>query len=446
MPAELGQTTDPRELIPGQPEQIANDLRDLVANIAKIGTVGDGLRGVDPGQWTGQGADVFRDVFGQEPPKWFSAVDLVSRGGQALADFGDVLTWGQSEAQRAIEMYTQAVAASRAAADQYNVRATQASAAGQTLAPFQDPGAGPAQAAQDVLANARDRVTAVGGAVAQAFGVGKRAPEKKWDPGKQQWVDRNGWQTGRGGKSYGGNWGGEQSDGMFHDLVGDTLKALGFDIGERTYAASAGVDLLDGSLEGQFQSGPWSGSGKLEGSVVGADAGAGATVSALGVSAGASAEAYLAEGSAEGEVKLGEHAGVSGSAESMIGAEAAARGNIGLTGAQGSAEAFAGGKLEGQASAEAAGVSAGVHGEVSYGIGAEAGGQVGMGDDGKFHLSASLGVTLGVGGSVGFDVAIDPAEVVDTVDDVADDVGEFASDVGHGVANAAGAVADFLGF
>lgn len=478
MAAELGQTTNPKDLIPGEPEQIANDLRSLVGNIDQVGSTGDGLRGVDPGQWTGDGASAFREAFGAQPPQWFQAVDLIGQGGQSLADFGDVLTWGQSEAQRAIEMHTQAQAASRAAAAEYNAQSTQTASAGQVLAPFQDPGAGAAQEAQAVLNNARERVAAVGGIVAQAFGmksdgeggykkdigsgydfgVNDRQKTKEWDPNKKEWVEKDpgGWQSGRGGKSYRGEWG-TQSDGMFHDKVGDTLKALGFDINEQTYEASAGVSLLDGSVDGKFDSGLVSGQGKLEGSVLGADAGASATVSAMGVSAEASAEAYLAKGSAEGEVKLGEHAGVSGSAEGMIGAEASAQGNVGLTGMQGSAEAFVGGKIEGEASAEAAGVSAGAHGELSYGVGAEASGQLGMGDDGKFHLGGSVGVTLGVGGSVGFDVAIDPAEVVDTVNDVADDVGEFATDVGHGVANAAdavgdgvsnaaGAVTDFLGF
>ncbi|WAL64245.1 hypothetical protein ORV05_25150 [Amycolatopsis cynarae] len=464
MGAELGQTTDPRDLIPGEPELIAGDLRELVANIDRIGAAGDGLTGVDPGQWTGEGANAFREAFGQEPPKWFDTVDLLGRGGQSLADYGDVLTWAQAEAQRAIEMYTQAQAASRVAAQQYDAQATQASAAGQFLAPFQDPGTGLAQEAQSVLANARDKLAAVGGEVAQAFGMksdgeggykkdigdgyefgADRRRKSKWDPEKGEWTDPGGWQKGKGGKSYQAQWGDEQSDGMLHDKIGETLKALGFDIGEKTYAASAGVSLLDGGVEGEFKDGSWSGTGKLEGSVLGADAKASATVSALGVSGSASAEAYLAKGSAEGEVKWGQHAGVSGSAEGLIGAKASAEGNVGWTGIQGGAEAFAGAKVEGEASAEVAGVSAGVHGEAWAGVGAEASGQFGMGDDGKFHVGASVGLGLGVGGKIGFDFAVDPGEVVDTVKDVANDVGEFASDVGHGVAEAADAVGDGLG-
>jgi len=464
MAAELGQTTNPKDLVPGEPGQITSDLRELIGNIDKIGSIGDGLKGINIGDWTGDGANAFWDAFNPEPPKWLNTVDLMGQGGQSLADYGDTLTWAQSEAQRAIEMYTQAQAASRAAVEQYT-QATQVSAAGQALAPFQDPGAGLAQEAQSVLANARDRLASVGGVVAQAFGMesdGEGGYKKdigagyefgadsrrktKWDREKKEWVDPGGWQKNGGNRSYQGKWGDEQSDGMLHDMVGDTLKALGFDINEKTYEASAGVSLLDGSLDGDFKSGPWSGSGKLEGSVLGADASASATVSAMGVTGSASAEAYLAKGSAEGEVKLGDHAGVSGSAEGMVGAKASAEGNVGWTGVQGSAEAFAGAKVEGEARAEVAGVSAGVHGEAWAGIGAEASGQFGMGDDGKFHIGGSVGLAFGVGGKVGFDFAVDPGEVVDTVKDVADDVGEVASDVGHGISNAASAVGDFLGF
>jgi len=135
-----------------------------------------------------------------------------------------------------------------------------------------------------------------------------------------------------------------------------------------------------------------------------------------------------------------------GDARAFVGAKASADGTVGWTGAQGSAEAFIGARVEGNASAEVAGVTAGVHGEAWAGAGAQASGQFGMGDDGKFHVGASVGIGLGIGGKVGADFSVDPAAVVDTVQSVAGDVGHVASDVGHGVANAAGAVSHFLGF
>nr|WP_156131624.1 hypothetical protein [Amycolatopsis methanolica] len=81
MAAGLGETTSPRELIPGEPELIAGDLRDLVAGIQQIGTTGDGLAGIVPAQWSGAAADAFREASarsrpsGSRPrPSWARAV------------------------------------------------------------------------------------------------------------------------------------------------------------------------------------------------------------------------------------------------------------------------------------------------------------------------------------------------------------------------------------
>lgn len=464
--AELGETTNPKELIPGEPEAISRDLRDLVGNIRGLTTIGSDLGRIDPTQWTGPASSAFREAFGAEPPKWAQTAELLGQGAQQLADYGDVLTWAQREAQRAIELYTQAQAVSRAAAAQYETKAQAAQAAGETIAPFVDPGQEAAQNAKAILENARERLAQAGGLVAASFGLepdGKggysktfgerefgadnRKKQRRWDPVQKKWVeeDPGGWQSNKGGRSYSKDFG-DPAEGLLGDKVGDLLKGLGIDVPEKTWEASAGVDVWDGSAEGKFDSGLLSGSGKASASVLGADASASASASWLGVSGNAEAEAYLAKGSAEGELKLGDHAGVSGKGEAMVGAKASAEGSVGWTGAQGSAEAFAGARAEGEASAEVAGVGAGVHAEGWAGAGAEASGQFGMGDDGKFHVGGSVGLALGVGGKVGFDVSVDPGEVVDTVSDAADDVGHVASEVGHGVSSAAKNVGKFFGF
>ncbi|WP_052372749.1 putative T7SS-secreted protein [Amycolatopsis taiwanensis] len=464
--AELGETTNPKDLIPGEPGAITNDLRGLLGNIKGLHGIGGDLGRIDPVQWVGEASSAFRDKFSAEPPKWLNAAELIGESGKYLADYGDVLTWAQGQAQRAIEMYTQAQAASRAAAAKYDVQAQAAQAAGQMIAPFADPAQGAMQNAQGILSQARQALEQAGGAVAYAFGLepdgeGKysktlgerefgadnRQKQRRWDPATGQWVeeDPGGWQRNRFGKSYSKEFG-NQADGLLGSGIGDLLKGLGIDVPEKTWKASADVALLEGSIEGKFDSGLVSGSGKLEGGVLGAGASAEATASWLGVSGKAEAEAYLAKGSAEGELKFGDHAGVSGKGEAFVGAKAEAEGNIGWTGAEGSASAFAGARAEGEASAEVAGVGAGVTGEAWAGAGAEASGQFGMGNDGKFHVGGSVGVALGVGGKVGFDVSVDPGEVVSTVTDTAKEVGNVASDVGHGIASGAKSVGHFLGF
>jgi hypothetical protein len=92
MAAELGQTTDPKALIPGEPEQIAKDLRQMVGNIQAIDGIGNNLRGIDPAQWTGAASTAFREAFSAEPPKWLQAVDVAGQNGRSLADFADTLT------------------------------------------------------------------------------------------------------------------------------------------------------------------------------------------------------------------------------------------------------------------------------------------------------------------------------------------------------------------
>ncbi|NKQ56463.1 hypothetical protein HFP15_26655 [Amycolatopsis sp. K13G38] len=448
--AELGQTTNPRDLIPGDPERIAADLRSLVGTIRGVGNVGSGLGGVDPAQWEGQGSAAFRESFGDHVPRWQATVGTIGQGAQRLADYGDTLTWAQREAQAAIEEYTQAQAASRAA--QAQQQAQSARSGGDAAAPADDPGSEGAQAAQSRLAKARAKLeqagTKVAGALAlepdgeggftlkegeKEYGADNRQTRKVRDPVTGELVDEDpgGWQNNKGGRSYNREFG-NPADGLLGDKIDGYLKALGIDVPEKTWEASADVDVLGGKAEGKFENGPFSGEGKAEGSLLGAGAEAHASASALGVSAGAGAEAYLAKGSAEGQLNLTDHANVQGSAEAMVGAKAEAQGSVGWTGAEGSAEAFAGARAEGDVGAEVAGVGAGAHGEAWAGAGAEASGQVGMGDDGKFHVGGSVGVALGVGGKVGFDVSVDPGEVVDTVTDVGKDVGDVASDVAGG--------------
>lgn len=482
MVAELGQTTDPKELIPGEPNAISGDLRKIVSNVQQVNGIKDGLQGINPAQWTGQASDAFRTVFKAVPSQWQDAIEVVGDRAKALADYGEALTWGQGEAQRAIEMYTKAQAASRAAAAQYNAQAQQAQSAGKTMAPFQDPGQAAAKEAQQVLDAARGKLKAVGDAVAaglgfskdkdgkytksigegKEFGADHRNKQVVIDPktgkpvidpktGKPMEKDPGGWQKGKFGSSF-NKTAGDASDGLLSDKLDPVLRDLGIGLPESSHSASAGVDLAHGSLGGSFKDGAFSGSGKLEGSVLGADAGAKFETTATGVSASANAEAYLAKGHAEGDLKAGP-AELKGSGDALVGADAKADGHVGLTGAQGSAEAFAGAKAEGDASADVGGVGAGVHGEAWAGAGAEASGQFGMGSDGKFHVGGSVGLGLGIGGKVGASVAIDPSEVTHSAETVAKDAGHVASDVGHaassvghGVEHAAGSVAHALGF
>lgn len=456
--AELGQTTNPKDLIPGEPETIIEDLRELTKNIEAIGLTGDGLGTVDPAGWTGEAASTFRDVFSAEPPKWFRALEQTSQGGEALADYADILVWAQGEAQRAIEMYTEAQAASRAAAAQYDAQVQQAAATGAPIAPFNDPGASVANEARAILDNARNELSLAGDLVARKLGFEpdgqggykrnlgskewgseRREKTRVWDPETGQWVERDpgGWQRHGPGGSWSGKWG-SQSDGMLHDKIKDILGRLGIEIPEYQWEGSVNADVLGGKVDGEFSSGDWAGKGSAEGSLIGAGAGANFSASALGINAGANAEAYLAKGSAEGELSYGDHAKVSGKVDGVVGVEASGNASVGWTGVQADVGAFAGAKVSGEVSAEVGGISIGLNGEARAGAGADASVQFGMGDDGKFHIGASAGLAWGLGAKGGVDIAIDPGEFADTVADVGSGLMNAASNVGNGIANALG--------
>jgi hypothetical protein len=444
MVAQLGQTTNPKDLIPGEPELITGDLRALVKTLRQVVGVGNDLGRIDPGGWSGDASAAFRAAFSTEPPKWLRAGDELGGGGGALADYGDALVKSQAEAQQAIEMHMQAQAATRVAAAQYDAQML----AGTATEPFNDPGQAAAQAAQEKLDHARRNLAAIASAVVVKLGFEtnkdggfkKKLDKKhKWGserrPKDENGDDPGGWVKNKGGKSWKGETGSE-SDDLFTNVLGELLSGLGADLHEHEWLSkNPHAEVWQGEKHGEFDKGPFTGNGKIEGSALGAGAGIHASGNMMGVTVGASAEAYLFKGSAEGEVKVGQHVGASGSGEVFVGAEAKADGTVGWLGAKGNAEAFAGARAKGNAGAEVAGIGAGVNGEAWAGAGAEASGQFGMGEDGKFHIGASAGVALGVGGKIGFDVTVDPAEVADTVVDVANDVGEVAKDVGRGVEN-----------
>ncbi|MFE9749216.1 putative T7SS-secreted protein [Saccharothrix saharensis] len=452
MAARLGETEDPKALVPGEPELISGDLRQLVETVRTVVAVGADLGRIGVGGWSGTASGAFRSAFQAEPPRWLRAGEDLGGGGQLLADYGDALVASQREAQRAIELYLQAQAATRLAAAEHAAAAL----SGAPTTPFQDPGQAGAAEAQKVLDDARHGLRGIGDVVAKALGWesdGKGGYKKSF--GKETFgaahrekdedgEDTGGWQYGVNGRSYESKTGSE-SKRLLTEALGEIAEQFGIDLHEREWGDDKHVDVKHGEKDGDFDAGPLSGKGRIGGSVLGADAGYTATASYAGVSAGAHAGAYLASGYADGEIKLGQHASVSGSAEGTIGVVAEAKGTIGLLGVKGDAEAFAGAKVSGEAGAEVAGIGAGVNGEAWAGVGAHASGQFGLGEDGKFHVGGSVGLAFGVGGKVGFDVSVDPVEVVETVVDVADDVGEIAQDVGRGVENAGRAIGRLFG-
>src|SRR5918911_555288 len=136
---ELGQTSDPLQLIPGDPAAIRGNAQVLQARSGHAEQAGDGLVGIDTGAWTGAAADAFRDKFSYEPNKWYAAADSLATAADALTGYADTLQWAQGQAAEAIRLWDAAVAESARARQAYEQAAAQA-APGQALPPFTDPG------------------------------------------------------------------------------------------------------------------------------------------------------------------------------------------------------------------------------------------------------------------------------------------------------------------
>jgi uncharacterized protein YukE len=100
--AELGETTDPAALLPGDPAGV----RAVQATMSRLGAAligaGDGLRRIDAGEWQGDAADSFRRVFEPVPPQWIGTGEAFLQAADALAEYADVLEGARADAAVAV--------------------------------------------------------------------------------------------------------------------------------------------------------------------------------------------------------------------------------------------------------------------------------------------------------------------------------------------------------
>ncbi|MFE2381676.1 putative T7SS-secreted protein [Streptomyces misionensis] len=159
---QLGETDDPHQLLHGAPERIresAEHLRDFHGAFDKVG---QGMRKVDSSGWQGEAGDAFREKFGVHPAKWATAAEACLEAAKALESYADTVTWAQSQAKEALELYKKGEKASRDAAEAYNKKADAYNAKvkadedpGPRPEPFHDPGKADVDSAVHKLAAAR---------------------------------------------------------------------------------------------------------------------------------------------------------------------------------------------------------------------------------------------------------------------------------------------------
>lgn len=442
--AELGQTTNPKELVPGNPEAVNNAADALVKDGDRMESVGQGLGRIETPGWAGEASNAFWDKFSGERPNWFKGSDAMSAAAKALTGHAGVLSWAQSQAQEAIDLWERGEAATREAVAQHNAAVEQANTQNQaaaaagdpsrvTVSPFSDPGEELRQQAQELLGRAREQLNEAGIRTAQAISghAGNGADAPSWLAKAADVADAAINEHGLGSTSR--EWFKAGDDGPVNDS--DKIWGRGTEGYEKPGGSNWEVMLAEASGEANLWEAGVAGETQLAGATLegsaalktlGVEGSAGLSITGDGLKAQAGANAYLAKAVAEGSAQYG-IVGASAKGEAYVGAEANAEATIGKDGVHVGAEAFAGAKAEGSVNADVAGIGAGVTGEAWAGIGAEADATIGM-EDGKFTIGGELGVGLGVGGKIGGEITIDPGEVVDTASDAANAVADFGGD------------------
>jgi hypothetical protein len=235
--AELGESTDPRALISGDPESLRASAAVMAAFGESLVSAGEGLRGIDDGDWQGNAAEAFHASFDGQPAKWIGCGDSFHAASSALVGYADTLAWAQARSREAIALWQhaeQTSAMARAAHQQHLAQVRLAAAAGFPIParPFVDPGEPLRAQARDVLASARTQLASAGDNAASAVDAAQeQAPAKPhwWQRAEHAIAHTAGDVIGAGERDVGAVF-----DSMGNDIatsVGGTLRAVGEDTG-----------------------------------------------------------------------------------------------------------------------------------------------------------------------------------------------------------------------
>jgi len=106
--AELGQTNDPRALVPCDREAVTRTVWALQAYGDVLVEAGEGLSKIDTQDgWRGEAADQFRERFHGEPRRWIEAGTCFHDAATALKGHVSTLEWAQQQAKDAIVIWNQ---------------------------------------------------------------------------------------------------------------------------------------------------------------------------------------------------------------------------------------------------------------------------------------------------------------------------------------------------
>ncbi|MFE1765276.1 putative T7SS-secreted protein [Streptomyces angustmyceticus] len=410
MTEELGETKDPKGLIPGNVGDVEGVARALKKQSGKFETVAHELGAVRISGWNGPASERFWEKISGEKRNWLYASDALSDAAAAVSRYATALGAAQGQAREAIALWddgneSQAQLILRTA--RQHVR-DEADAAAEKL----DDAAGGASDAPSWLQRA-----------------GKTAEQQK-ESGKTSLTLKDLYESNPLAEQHQKFYGSSKRDPDAAPVDPQAKKPRAFEA--KLWERKAEVNAWEKEAEGESQFGD---DGKISGKaglkLLGAEGTAGASVKDGRFQVGAGGKAYLAQASAEGGVEYGP-AAARGDATAFAGAEAQVTTSVGKDGVHAGAEAFAGAKATASGHVDVGGIGAGATAEGWAGAGAAAHADAGM-KDGKFVIGGDVGVGLGLGGKVGFQAEIDPEKVVDTVSDIGDKVGDGIGALGDGL-------------
>jgi hypothetical protein len=162
--AQLGETSDPRALVPGSPDSLTTTAQALLAYGDVLIEAGEGLAKVDTEDgWRGPAGDAFRDRFHGQPARWTEAGKEFHTAANALYDYLHTLRAAQQRAAEAISQYARGETATTNAKNAHDRQVSEARGRGDnTEIPFDDPGEADRAAARAALDTARGNVDTAG--------------------------------------------------------------------------------------------------------------------------------------------------------------------------------------------------------------------------------------------------------------------------------------------
>lgn len=422
---QLGQTQDPQELVPGDPEAVtavATQFKDLHARAD--GAFDTFNRALVPG-WEGHAARSYEVRHEEERERWKLFLTLADTSATALTTYSAALVTAQGKARTALETWNegerlriQALQTWETQRTAWNDAVRECRSADQ-MPPHpghapSDPGATQRREAQELLETARAELEEAGQAACVALG----REEGSRTTSEGSWFGAEGDVTGPSlsWKALSESFGTSPADGVGRDWEDGALT-----LGRAT--GSAWVYRGQGGWEDYWGGTRMNADGTF--TLAGVDGNASAGVDRDGARVNLSGNVTVV--GVEGE--LGADNGfAAGTLSGSAAVEASAEGKALITqnGAHASGELFAGARARAEAEGDVGGVggSVGVEGWAGAGIGGDF--NVGF-ESGKFTIGGSGGIAWGVGGKVSGEITLDFPKMLETGQDIYEGIEEWLS-------------------